>query len=90
MRKPKLKPGDRVELTDEAIRRGLDYRRISRTGVVVEVGYLNSDYVLVHRDGVKRAEPYLASFWKRRTDSASVSPCNRAEQAAPADLEATE
>jgi hypothetical protein len=59
-----LKVGDRVEMTDDALQRGLDGRLKRKTGIVTKVSKLNPEYIRVRRDGAKQTERWNASHWK--------------------------
>ena len=64
-----LRVGDRVALTEEGCRQGLQGRARTPFGVVVLADpqrYL----IKVRRDGIKGAGWYSPDFWERREDSA--------------------
>lgn len=56
----KFSQGDRVVMTEQGLKQGLGSR--SKTGVVK--GYAKSGNVIVHRDGLKRADSWHPNFWR--------------------------
>lgn len=58
-----LKPGDRVVMTDEAIRYRLQGRFNKRTGVFKSM--TPRGLIRVLRDGVKNPESYHQDFWMK-------------------------
>lgn len=56
-----LRVGDRVQLTPEAIARGVGCRCKHHRGVIVSVG----QYYYVRRDGFKTPTAYAKEFWVR-------------------------
>jgi hypothetical protein len=59
-----LKVGDRVELTDDALRLGLDGRLKRNTGIVTKVSKINPEHIRVRREGAKQTERWSAGHWK--------------------------
>lgn len=64
-----LRKGDRVELTEEGLREGLQGRNQRRTGVVVGRSSKDHACIRVLRDGLKSVEVFHESFWRKLEDS---------------------
>lgn len=58
-----MKIGDRVAMTQEAQRSFSRYR--SKTGVVVGLLPYRWARLRVHRDGIKQAETWHESYWRK-------------------------
>ncbi|MEW6212926.1 MAG: hypothetical protein AB1631_31675 [Acidobacteriota bacterium] len=63
-RNHKLKPGEKVRMTERGIGQGLDGRRKRRTGIIVSIPVLNPAYIYVRLDGLKRPTLWSAAFWE--------------------------
>jgi len=58
-----FKPGDRVQMSNRALRMGLDGPCKRRIGTVVKI--IESDYLSVKRDGILRTELWHQKFWEK-------------------------
>lgn len=68
----KFSQGDRVVMTEQGLKQGLGDR--SKTGVVK--GYAKSGNVIVHRDGLKRADSWHPDFWRALPSKRKrIKPC---------------
>lgn len=61
----KLKPGDRVTLSEKALRQGLQGRKNRRTGVITGITR-DQNIFRVLRDGMSVVESWHQDFLKRR------------------------
>ena len=52
-----------VELTDAAIKAGLQGRARSTRGTLISASKIGP-YIVVRRDGIRQADRYHKSFWK--------------------------
>lgn len=62
--RPRFKVGQRVRMSEAALRQGVNGPKDRRTGIVVEVYGRDVDMVRVRRDGMKSTEKWAASFWE--------------------------
>jgi len=66
-----LTPGDPVEFTDEAKRL---FPRTKPTGVMLGRNKFDRQWIIVHRDGVKRKDQWHESFWQLVNGTSSTCP----------------
>ncbi len=57
-----LKPDDRVEMTEAAIKQGLDGQKRQTRGIVLRI--MQDGRIRVKRDGVKAVESWHADYWR--------------------------
>ena len=63
--KIKFRKGDRVEMTDLALRLGLQRKKNRKTGIVIEADACMYPVVRIKRDGDRQSEKWNKDFWRK-------------------------